>query len=150
MLGGARSSLEENDASLVLRVSYGATAVLFPGDVEEAGEAAAASAGGLRADVLKVPHHGSRRSSTPPFVEAVRPRFALVSCAPGNRYGFPHAEALARWRDAGAEIVETVAGAARFLSDGRTVRRVPAGVVLDPVALYQERIVPRADRGGAR
>jgi competence protein ComEC len=129
----------ENDASLVLRVAFGATAFLFPGDVEEAGEAAAAAAGGLRADVVKVAHHGSRRSSTPPFVEATRPRFAVVSHGRGNRYGFPHAEALERWREAGAERVETVDGAARFLSDGLGVRRVPASDVLDPLAILRER-----------
>jgi competence protein ComEC len=138
LLGGDRRELVENDASLVFRVAFGPTAFVFPGDVEEAGEAAAANAGGLRSDVVKVAHHGSRRSSTSPFVEATRPRFAVVSHGRGNRYGFPHAEALARWREAGAELVETVNGAARFLSDGVRVRRVPAADVLDPLALLRE------------
>ena len=139
VLGGDRARLEENDASLVLRVAYGETAFLFPGDVEEAGEAAAVTAGGLRADVVKVAHHGSRRSSSPAFVAAAQARFAVVNHGRGNRYGFPHPEPLARWRTAGARIVETVSGAVRFLSDGRRVLQLPAADLLDPIALLRER-----------
>jgi competence protein ComEC len=138
VVGGDPARLVENDASLVLRVAFGETRFLFPGDVEEAGEAAAASAGGLRAEVVKIPHHGSRRSSTGPFVEAVRPRIAVVNHGRGNRYGFPHAEAIERWRAAGAEVLETVHGAVRLLSDGRRIRRVPAAALLDPLAILRE------------
>lgn len=138
-IGGPRESLEENDASLVLRVRHGAATFLFPGDVEEAGEAAAVAAGGLAAQVVKIAHHGSRRSSTEPFVRAVGARFAIVTHARGNRYGFPHAEALARWRAAGTEVVATVDGAARFLSDGATIRKVNAADLLDPLAILRER-----------
>jgi competence protein ComEC len=139
VLGGERASFAANDASLVLRVDYGCTTFLFPGDLEKAGEAAAVAAGGLHADVVKVPHHGSRTSSTEAFVAAVAPRTAVVSLGAGNRYGFPHEEALVRWRAAGAEVLRTDEGAVRFLSDGRAVRRVPADTVLDPVATWSER-----------
>jgi competence protein ComEC len=139
VLGGDRAGLGDNDASLVLRVSYGATAFLFPGDLEEAGEAAAVARGGLAADVAKVPHHGSRRSSTAPFVAAIGARFAVVSVASRNRYGFPHQEAAARWRVAGAQLLRTDDGAIRFLSDGRAVHRVPARDALDPLATLRER-----------
>jgi competence protein ComEC len=148
-VGGRRAALGENDASLVLRVVHGATVFLFPGDVEEAGEAAAVGAGGLAATVVKIAHHGSRRSSTGPFVRAVRPRFAVVNYGRANRHGFPHAEALARWRAAGAEVLETVGGAVRFLSDGVTVRRVDADVILDPLALLRERVRSTGAEGGA-
>jgi competence protein ComEC len=141
-LGGPREALACNDASLVLRVSFGATAVLFPGDLEGEGEAAAVAAGGLAADVVKIPHHGSRRSSTPPFVAAVRPRLAVVSVGAGNRYRFPHEEALARWREVGAHVLRTDGGAVRLLSDGRWVRRVAAGAALDPLAIWRERTQP--------
>jgi competence protein ComEC len=138
-VGGPLGDLVENDASLVLRVSYGATAFLLPGDVEQAGEAAALAAGRtLAAEVVKVPHHGSRTSSTAPFVSAVRPRWAALSVGAGNRYGFPHPEPLERWRAAGATIVRTDEGAIRFVSDGASVRRVAAELVLDPVALWWE------------
>jgi competence protein ComEC len=139
VLGGPREAFATNDASLVLRVRYGATTLLLAGDLEAAGEAAAVAGGGLRADVVKVPHHGSRTSSTAPFVAAVRPRLAVVSVDAASRYGFPHAEPVARWRAAGAEVLTTADGAVRLLSDGRSVRRVPAGDVLDPVAVLRER-----------
>jgi competence protein ComEC len=140
VLGGSREALASNDASLVLRVSYGATAFLLPGDLEERGEAAAVARGGLAADVVKIPHHGSRRSSTVPFVTAVRPRLAVASVGAANRYGFPHVEALDRWRAAGAAILRTDEGTIRLLSDGRRVRRVPADAALDPLAIRVERI----------
>jgi len=152
-LGGERAGLLPNDASLVLRVTYGETSFLFPGDVEPAGEAAAVARGGLASDVVKIPHHGSRRSSTRPFVAAVRPRHAVVSNSAEGRYGFPHAEALARWRQAGAEVQRADAGAVRFLSDGRSVRRLPAADVLDPLAVLREGEGPgngRRRAGGPR
>jgi competence protein ComEC len=138
-VGGPGAALVENDASLVLRVGFGSTAFLLPGDVERAGEEAALATGRtLAADVVKVPHHGSRTSSSAAFVAAVRPRWAAVSVGAGNRFGFPHPEALERWSAAGATIVRTDEGAIRFLSDGRVVRRVVADAALDPVALWRE------------
>lgn len=146
---GPPEALEENDASLVLRVRFGEATFLFPGDVEGDGEAAAVAAGGLASDVVKVAHHGSRRSSTAPFVAAVRPRFAVVDWGRGNRHGFPHAEALDRWRAVGAEILGTSEGAVRFLSDGRGVRHVGAEPILDPLATLRERAAPPPVAGGA-
>jgi len=145
--GGDPSDLGENDASLLLRVRHGEIVFLFPGDVEEAGEEAAVAAGDLSAEVVKVAHHGSRRSSGAAFVAATGARFAVVSHARTNRYGFPHAEALARWRDEGAEVIATADGAVRFLSDGTNVRRLAADDVLDPLAVLRERALLRA--GGA-
>jgi competence protein ComEC len=142
-LGGSREALGPNDASLVLRISLGATSFLFPGDVEPPGEAAAVARGGLASDVVKIPHHGSRRSSTPEFVAAARPSLAVVSMSAEGRYGFPHPEALARWREAGAAVLRTDAGAVRLLSDGKAVRRVPAEAILDPLAIARERSPPR-------
>jgi competence protein ComEC len=140
VLGGERAPLAANDASLVLRVSYGSTAFLFPGDVEGDGEAAAVARGGLRADVVKVPHHGSRRSSSAAFVDAVGARLAVVSVGLANRYGFPHAEAVGRWQVGGARVLRTDEGAIRLVSDGRLVRRVPPDAALDPLAILGERI----------
>ena len=145
-------ALEENDASLVLRVEHGRTALLLTGDLEGAGEAAALAASGplLRADLVKVPHHGSRTSSSVPFVELVRPTWAVASLGAGNRFGFPHAEAEARWRGAGAAWARTDQGAARFLSDGEAFRRVPAGDAVDPLAVWRERRAPASvPDGGA-
>jgi competence protein ComEC len=138
-VGGERGALGPNDASLVLRVRFGRTTFLFPGDLEQAGEAAAIARGGLEADVVKVPHHGSRSSSTAAFTAAVRPRFAVLSVATGNRYGFPHEEAVARWRAVGALPLRTDEGAIRFLSDGQRIRQLPAETLLDPLAILEER-----------
>jgi competence protein ComEC len=142
VLGGDRERLAANDASLVLRVSYRGTAFLFPGDLEAQGEAEAVARGGLRADVVKIPHHGSRRSSTAAFAAAVRPSLAVVSVGPRNRYEFPHAEAVERWRAAGAAVLRTDEGAVRLLSDGRRVCRAPAAAALDPLAIWRERTQP--------
>jgi competence protein ComEC len=139
VIGGARSGLAGNDASLVLRVRYGRTAFLFPGDLERVGEQAAVGAGRLAADVVKVPHHGSRTSSSEAFVAAVGARHAVASVGAGNRFGFPHPQALGRWSASGAHVLRTDAGAVRFLSDGDRVRRVDARTVLDPLATLRER-----------
>jgi competence protein ComEC len=140
VMGGPRTGLSGNDASLVLRVRYGRTAFLFPGDVESAGEEAAVRAGGLAADVVKVAHHGSRTSSSPAFVAAVGARYAVVSVGAANRFGFPHPDTLARWSASGAEVLRTDGGAVRFLSNGERVVRVDPRVVLDPLATLRERI----------
>ncbi|MFZ5477496.1 MAG: ComEC/Rec2 family competence protein, partial [Myxococcota bacterium] len=86
-----------NDESLVVRVDHGRRRFLFPGDVEAAGEAALLDED-VRADVLKVPHHGSRTSSSPALVARVAPEVAVVSCGAGNTYGHPHPRALAAYR----------------------------------------------------
>jgi competence protein ComEC len=136
--GGARDGLAGNDASLVLRIRHGRTAFLFPGDVESAGEEAAVRAGGLAAEVVKVPHHGSRTSSSPAFVAAVGARRAVVSVGAANRFGFPRPETLDRWREGGAEVLRTDAGAIRFLSDGERIRRLPAEAILHPLDVVRE------------
>ena len=78
----------------------------------------------LRADVLKVGHHGSRTSTTPAFLEYVNPRSAVVSAGRDNRFGHPHAEVMARLESAvGAERVFLTArdGTVEYVSDGETL-----------------------------
>ncbi|GAB2971721.1 ComEC/Rec2 family competence protein [Saccharothrix stipae] len=96
-----------NDASLVLRATTAAGRVLLTGDIELAGQADLL--GGhvdLRADVLKVPHHGSRYSS-PAFLAAVQPRIALVSVGAGNRYGHPSGVLVDALTSRGALVLRT-------------------------------------------
>lgn len=96
-----------NDASLVLRALTPAGRVLLTGDVELAGQAALLDAPvELRADVLKVPHHGSRYSS-PAFLAAVRPKVALVSVGAGNRYGHPSGVVVDALTRRGALVLRT-------------------------------------------
>ncbi|QXD13744.1 DNA internalization-related competence protein ComEC/Rec2 [Rhodocaloribacter litoris] len=122
---------EANEASLVLRLVYGATTVLFMGDAEAGAEARLIRHYGplLRSDVVKVGHHGSATSSIPAFVAAVTAGggspLAVVSAGHRNRFGFPDPEVVRRWEAHGARVWVTGAHGALWLrSDGRQVRRV--------------------------
>jgi competence protein ComEC len=86
-----------NDNSLVLRISYGRRAALLVGDAEHEAEAELVShrAASLRADLLKVGHHGSRTSTGAAFLRAVSPSLAAISCGVKNRFGHPHPLTLA-------------------------------------------------------
>jgi competence protein ComEC len=101
-------STEENDNSLVLLLTYGDEKFLLAGDIEEDSgrQLLEAYKKQLHAQVLKVPHHGSDTSSSPPFVAAVSPQFAVV-CTDGKSYGLPNDDVLDRYRQAGAEVLRT-------------------------------------------
>jgi competence protein ComEC len=102
-----RAARRRNDQSCVLRVSAGDVGMLLAGDIERAAELELARGTGLRADALLVPHHGSRSSSSAPFLEAVRPRVAVAAAGYRNRFGPPAAEVLARYAAAGARLLRT-------------------------------------------
>ena len=107
----------DNDGSCVLLVRAGAHAALVTGDVEKTAEAemlAAAVAGPV--DVMVVPHHGSRSSSTPALVGATRPRWAIYAAGHHNRWNFPAAAVVERWEGVGARGLRTGAsGATAFV-----------------------------------
>jgi competence protein ComEC len=110
-----------NDSSLTLRLTYGTISVLLTGDIEAAAESHLLGVSErLASAALKVPHHGSRTSSTPRFVDAVAPRVAIVSVGTGNRYGLPSPEVEARYRAHGTCLLRTDrCGAVTVVSDGR-------------------------------
>jgi competence protein ComEC len=110
---------KDNDRSCVLQIRSGSHVLLLPGDVERAAEEELLRVGHPdAADVLLVPHHGSRTSSTPSLVAATRPRYAVVSAGYRNRWGFPADEVVERWRKAGAVVIETsTSGAIEFRVD---------------------------------
>jgi competence protein ComEC len=121
---GYDAGLDPNDNSIVVRLTYGRVVILFTGDVEELAEATLARCAGsaLRAHVLKVGHHGSRTSSTDPFLDAVRPRWAVVSAGRHNQFGHPHPEVVARYRERGVPLARTDRmGAVVLETDGRTM-----------------------------
>lgn len=113
--GGAAS---ENDASCVLQIrAADGTRLLLPGDIEAPAERelVARYGGALRSEILVAPHHGSRTSSTPAFVEAVAPGHVLFAAGYRNRYGFPNPRVLERYRGMNTEILVTASdGAIRF------------------------------------
>ena len=112
---------DTNDDSLVMKLSYGEVDILFTGDIEAKAETRLLASGqNLRAEVLKVPHHGSRTSSTVPFIAAVQPKFALFSLGIRNRFGFPNTEVVARYRERGCVLLRTdELGAITLKTDGR-------------------------------
>jgi competence protein ComEC len=113
-----------NDNSLVLRITLGERSLLFVGDAEEEEERLllALAHDRLRADVLKVGHHGSRTSSSPAFLAAVAPREAVVSAGCRNRFGHPHPSTLATLAAAGARVWRTDRdGAVVVTTDGRSL-----------------------------
>ncbi len=112
-----------NDSSLTLRLTHGAVRMLLTGDVEAAAEARILEdPERVAAEVVKVPHHGSRTSSTPRFVAAVAPRVAVISVGDGNRYGLPSPDVEARYRSGGTCVLRTDrCGAVTVVSDGLRV-----------------------------
>ncbi len=113
-VGGAiapPAGLTVNDASLVLRVSLGAHGVLFPGDLEADGEGELSGRPAVgdvvSADVLKVPHHGSRTSSSDELLDAVAPRLAVMSLGWRNQFHFPAPEVVARYAARGIRTLRT-------------------------------------------
>jgi competence protein ComEC len=104
----APSSSQLNDASVVVRLTFGEVSFLFTGDAEKGAEQAMLSRGvNLNSDILKVGHHGSRTSTTLPFLNAVSPSTAIIMCGKGNQYGHPHDETLSKLSGAGIDIYRT-------------------------------------------
>ncbi len=112
-----------NDNSMVLRIADGAETFLLPGDIEKRAEnELVAEQAPLAADFLKVPHHGSRTSSTDDFVAAVAPKVAVVSVGEDNPFGHPVDAVVERYKDAGVRFLRTDKdGAVTATTDGKTL-----------------------------
>lgn len=112
-----------NNDSLVIRFQFGERAFLLAGDIENAVEHELfAREDPLDADVLKVPHHGSRTSTTTDFALAVRPQLAVLSLSETNPFGHPHAQVLDTLRATGAAFYRTDQhGAVTVLTDGKSL-----------------------------
>jgi competence protein ComEC len=115
---------ETNEASIVVKVSYGDTSFLLTGDspseVEE--HLVKLYSDQLHANVLKLGHHGSKTSSSDDFLHVVNPDIAIVSAGLGNKYGHPNPETIERVESGRAQILETAAlGNIDCVSDGVTV-----------------------------
>ena len=123
LLRGTES--DADNASLVLRLVYGKVSALLTGDIFTAAERALLEGGAaLESDVLKVPHHGSDSSSTPDFLNAVRPSVAVILVGADNRFGHPDPDVARRLRGfvgEGGLYMTSDRGTVDFLTDGETL-----------------------------
>ncbi len=112
-----------NNDSVVLRLQDGKIRFLLPGDIEKQVESTLTQEHDpLGADFLKVPHHGSKTSSTEAFLDAVNPRVGVISVGEDNSYGLPNAETVERYDAKGIKLLQTdQAGAVTASTDGRTL-----------------------------
>jgi competence protein ComEC len=115
-----QSEPSRNNDSTVLRVGFLKHAMLFMGDIEKGGERALVSTTrNLKADVVKVPHHGSKSSSTLSFVSATKAQVAVISVGKTSMFGHPHREVVERWQASGAQVLTTgECGTITVASDG--------------------------------
>lgn len=122
--GDAESAaMSENNQSLALRVSFGNRSFLLTGDIEKEAEARLVAVAGLKTDVLKIAHHGSRTSTTQEFLERAQPQHAVISVAEPSPYGHPHPEVVERLQAGGANIWRTSrCGAVTISTDGDDLR----------------------------
>ena len=101
-------AVSDNNHSLVLRLIFRNKKFLFTGDIEKETESKLIENPlFLEADVIKVAHHGSRTSSTPNFINAVKADYAVISVGRQSQFGHPHREVVERWENSGAKILKT-------------------------------------------
>ncbi|MBI5048391.1 MAG: DNA internalization-related competence protein ComEC/Rec2 [Deltaproteobacteria bacterium] len=117
------SNFDTNNNSLVVRLDYKDASFLFTGDIEAVGEASVIKNATAGVTVLKVPHHGSRTSSTIDFLNKVKPALAVVSVGYMNPFGFPHPEILKRYNEFKIPLLRTdILGAITVETDGQKKR----------------------------
>lgn len=116
----------ENDKSLVFRLQYGNISVLLTGDIQKSTEQWLVKHRNVQADILQIPHHGSRTSSSAEFLRRVKPRAAIISPGANNRYGHPHARVLRDLHANNIRIFRTDKhGAITITTDGTHYNIVP-------------------------
>ncbi len=112
-----------NNTSIVARLIYGQNTFLFTGDIEkETEESLLGSKIDLRADILKVAHHGSDTSTSKEFIKAVSPEVAVITFG-DNNFGFPDQAVVNRLQDNGVKIFDTQKGSIVFLADGILIEK---------------------------
>lgn len=140
----APAAAPKNDDSLVLKLQFEDRSVLLPGDAEKEAEREILSKeekDDLRAQVLKIGHHGSKNSTTAEFLAAVKPHLAVISVGEDNPYGHPSAELLERLANAGVRVLRTDRdGAVHILMDKNSLE-VSCFI---PCAPFKEEVLERA------
>jgi len=142
---------EANDSSIVIRLVFGNNSFMLTGDAEELSESeilAMSTQGNLNSDVLKIGHHGSSSSTSDAFLEAVNPKYAVISVGEGNSYGHPHVETIDKLNKQNIEILRTdQQGMIIFTSDGNelsyeTMKKVNAE---DNVKEPEVQVIPQQE-----
>jgi beta-lactamase superfamily II metal-dependent hydrolase len=125
VLSAYREAQDSNSASIVLRVTYGSEDLLFMGDAPSGVEDWSMRNYDIDAEVLKVAHHGSYSSTSDEFLAEATPRYAIIFCAAGNDYGYPHHEVMDRLGSVGAEVFRTdLDGTIVLQTDGSSLQRL--------------------------
>ncbi len=125
------SDFAGNDRSCVVLLEAGESRILLSGDIEKDAEHELVRDRRLPVvHTLTMPHHGSRTSSTAPFVRALQPSVVIVSAAYGNHWGFPKDDVVARWAGIGAEVLNTA-------TSGAIELQVCAGTGIELIAQYR-------------
>jgi len=118
------SSYEDvNNYSIVIKVTFGNNTFMFDGDAEQLSETEMLNKGfDVKADVLKVGHHGSSSSTSDEFLKKVNPKYAVISCGVNNDYGHPHKETMERLKSSGIAVYRTdESGTIICTSDGNNI-----------------------------
>ena len=112
-----------NNESIVIKLTFGSNSFLFTGDAEDVSEKEMLSKGyDLKADVLKIGHHGSSSSTSQEFLNKVNPKYAVVSVGKGNSYGHPHKENMDRLKAKNISVYRTdECGTIVAISNGKTI-----------------------------
>lgn len=112
-----------NNYSIVVKLEFGSSSFLFTGDAEDISEKEILAKGfDVKADVLKVGHHGSRSSTTNEFLSKVNPKYAVISCETGNDYGHPHKETMDKLKGKNIPVYRTdELGTIIATSNGKTI-----------------------------
>lgn len=123
IIGPVKKYSDMNNSSLVLKITCGVTKLIFTGDMEKEAEQDLIHSGvNLKANLLKVGHHGSRGASSNEFLKKVSPSIAIISCGKNNDYGHPHKEALSRLNNIGSKIYRTdELGTIKIKSNGKSI-----------------------------
>jgi competence protein ComEC len=127
-LATSKEDSGSNNNSLVLKMTSKGRSFLFPGDIEKKAEAAVVSSAGdrLKSDILLVPHHGSKSSSSDIFLRAVSPAISVIPCGKGNSFKFPNDQTVQRLLETGSKIIrvdESGAVQIRVNEDGLRVKK---------------------------
>lgn len=120
---GVNSAFDENNSSIILKITYGDTSFVFAGDAEAEAENIILDSGyDLSATVLKVGHHGSDSSTSEEFLRKIMPEYAIISVGQDNVHGHPTEEVLERLAEANVRVFRTdMQGDIYCTSDGKTV-----------------------------